>query len=48
VPPFIPGHEEVGYVAGVGAGIKHVKSGDRMRQGVIEGRIVLDFAAKPH
>ncbi|MTV36250.1 alcohol dehydrogenase AdhP [Duganella radicis] len=29
-PPFIPGHEGVGYVAAVGAGVKHVKSGDRV------------------
>jgi D-arabinose 1-dehydrogenase-like Zn-dependent alcohol dehydrogenase len=24
-PPFIPGHEGVGYVSGVGAGVKHVE-----------------------
>ena len=29
-PPFIPGHEGVGYVVGVGAGVKHVKEGDRV------------------
>jgi propanol-preferring alcohol dehydrogenase len=29
-PPFIPGHEGVGYVAAVGAGVKHVKEGDRV------------------
>lgn len=29
-PPFIPGHEGVGYVAEVGAGVKHVKAGDRV------------------
>lgn len=29
-PPFIPGHEGVGYVAEVGAGVKHVKEGDRV------------------
>ncbi|MCX5493851.1 alcohol dehydrogenase AdhP [Kaistia dalseonensis] len=29
-PPFIPGHEGVGYVSGVGAGVKHVKEGDRV------------------
>lgn len=28
--PFIPGHEGVGYVAAVGAGVKHVKEGDRV------------------
>jgi len=28
--PFIPGHEGVGYVAGVGAGVKDVKEGDRV------------------
>ncbi|MCE4555479.1 zinc-dependent alcohol dehydrogenase [Pelomonas cellulosilytica] len=28
--PFIPGHEGVGYVAGVGAGVKWVKEGDRV------------------
>ena len=27
-PPFIPGHEGVGIVAGVGAGVKHLKEGD--------------------
>ena len=26
-PPFIPGHEGVGYVAEVGAGVRHVKEG---------------------
>ncbi len=29
-PPFIPGHEGVGYVAAVGAGVKTVKEGDRI------------------
>ena len=29
-PPFIPGHEGAGYVAAVGAGVKHVKEGDRV------------------
>jgi propanol-preferring alcohol dehydrogenase len=29
-PPFIPGHEGVGYVSGVGAGVSHVKEGDRV------------------
>ncbi|MYN41460.1 alcohol dehydrogenase AdhP [Duganella sp. FT109W] len=29
-PPFIPGHEGVGYIAEVGAGVKHVKAGDRV------------------
>ena len=29
-PPFIPGHEGVGYVAEVGPGVKHVKAGDRV------------------
>ena len=29
-PPFIPGHEGVGYVAGVGAGVTAVKEGDRI------------------
>ncbi|QIL79247.1 alcohol dehydrogenase AdhP [Diaphorobacter sp. HDW4A] len=29
-PPFIPGHEGVGYVAAVGAGVTHVKEGDRV------------------
>lgn len=29
-PPFIPGHEGVGYVAAVGSGVKHVKEGDRV------------------
>src|SRR6478752_9835916 len=24
-PPFIPGHEGVGFVSGVGSGVKHVK-----------------------
>lgn len=28
--PFIPGHEGVGYVAAVGAGVKAVKEGDRI------------------
>lgn len=29
-PPFIPGHEGVGYVAAVGAGVEGVKEGDRI------------------
>lgn len=29
-PPFIPGHEGVGFVAAVGSGVKHVKEGDRV------------------
>ncbi|AQT42691.1 alcohol dehydrogenase, propanol-preferring [Bartonella apihabitans] len=29
-PPFIPGHEGVGYVSAVGRGVKHVKEGDRV------------------
>ena len=29
-PPFIPGHEGVGFVAAVGANVKHVKEGDRV------------------
>jgi propanol-preferring alcohol dehydrogenase len=29
-PPFIPGHEGVGHVVGVGQGVKHVKEGDRV------------------
>jgi propanol-preferring alcohol dehydrogenase len=29
-PPFIPGHEGVGHVSGVGAGVRHVKEGDRV------------------
>ncbi len=29
-PPFIPGHEGVGHVAAVGAGVTHVKEGDRI------------------
>ena len=29
-PPFIPGHEGVGYVAAVGSGVKFVKEGDRV------------------
>jgi alcohol dehydrogenase, propanol-preferring len=28
--PFIPGHEGVGYVAAIGAGVKNVKEGDRV------------------
>ncbi|MCX8996266.1 alcohol dehydrogenase AdhP [Rhizobiaceae bacterium BDR2-2] len=28
-PPFIPGHEGVGYVAKIGAGVKGIKEGDR-------------------
>ncbi len=30
-PPFIPGHEGVGYVSAVGRGVKHVKRGSRRR-----------------
>ncbi len=29
-PPFIPGHEGVGYVAALGSGVRHVKEGDRV------------------
>ncbi|KAF1058652.1 alcohol dehydrogenase AdhP [Burkholderia gladioli] len=29
-PPFIPGHEGVGHVVGLGAGVKHVLEGDRV------------------
>jgi propanol-preferring alcohol dehydrogenase len=29
-PPFIPGHEGAGFVSAVGAGVKHVKEGDRV------------------
>ena len=29
-PPFIPGHEGVGHVVGVGAGVSQVKEGDRV------------------
>ncbi|GGX29856.1 alcohol dehydrogenase AdhP [Undibacterium squillarum] len=29
-PPFIPGHEGVGYVAALGAGVKRLKEGDRV------------------
>ena len=29
-PPFIPGHEGVGFVSAVGSGVKHVKEGDRV------------------
>ncbi|HSK41783.1 MAG TPA: alcohol dehydrogenase AdhP [Arenibaculum sp.] len=29
-PPFIPGHEGVGHVAAVGAGVKSVREGDRV------------------
>lgn len=29
-PPFIPGHEGVGYVVAVGEGVKHIKEGDRV------------------
>ncbi|WVT05982.1 alcohol dehydrogenase AdhP [Sinorhizobium chiapasense] len=29
-PPFIPGHEGVGYVAKLGAGVKRLKEGDRV------------------
>ncbi|WP_095088113.1 alcohol dehydrogenase AdhP [Mesorhizobium sophorae] len=30
IPPFIPGHEGVGFVSAVGAGVKRVKEGDRV------------------
>ena len=29
-PPFIPGHEGVGYVSAVGVGVKNVREGDRV------------------
>ncbi|MFC0338472.1 alcohol dehydrogenase AdhP [Kushneria avicenniae] len=29
-PPFIPGHEGVGFVDAIGAGVKHLKEGDRI------------------
>ncbi|MBC8740380.1 alcohol dehydrogenase AdhP [Paraburkholderia sp. UCT31] len=29
-PPFIPGHEGVGHVVAAGAGVRHVKEGDRV------------------
>ncbi len=29
-PPFIPGHEGVGFVSAVGKGVKHIKEGDRV------------------
>lgn len=29
-PPFIPGHEGVGFVSAIGQGVKHVKEGDRV------------------
>ncbi len=29
-PPFIPGHEGVGHVVAVGAGVEHVREGDRV------------------
>ena len=29
-PPFIPGHEGVGFVSALGSGVKHVKEGDRV------------------
>ncbi|WP_298627224.1 alcohol dehydrogenase AdhP [uncultured Legionella sp.] len=29
-PPFIPGHEGVGFVSAVGAGVTHIKEGDRV------------------
>jgi propanol-preferring alcohol dehydrogenase len=29
-PPFIPGHEGVGYVVAVGDGVTHIKEGDRV------------------
>ena len=34
-PPFIPGHEGVGYVSAVGAGVTLVKEGDRVSEGVL-------------
>jgi len=30
MPPFIPGHEGVGYVAAVGSHVTHIKEGDRV------------------
>jgi propanol-preferring alcohol dehydrogenase len=29
-PPFIPGHEGVGFVSAIGTGVKHIKEGDRV------------------
>lgn len=29
-PPFIPGHEGVGHIVAVGAGVSHIKEGDRV------------------
>ena len=29
-PPFIPGHEGVGFVSAVGPGVRHIKEGDRV------------------
>lgn len=29
-PPFVPGHEVTGVIAGVGAGVTHLKDGDRV------------------
>ena len=29
-PPFIPGHEGVGYVVAVGPNVEHIKEGDRV------------------
>jgi propanol-preferring alcohol dehydrogenase len=29
-PPFIPGHEGVGHVVALGAGVSHIKEGDRV------------------
>ena len=29
-PPFIPGHEGVGHVVAIGAGVTHIKEGDRV------------------
>ena len=29
-PPFIPGHEGVGFVSAVGQGVRHIKEGDRV------------------
>lgn len=30
VPPFIPGHEDVGQIVKIGAGVTHLKEGDRV------------------
>ena len=29
-PPFVPGHEGVGVVVEIGAGVEHLKQGDRV------------------